>query len=141
LPNIGGNCHEASHRPIVVGSLFLIGILPAVSGQPIVAVTSGQLAANADAVADRDTYTLKASVDIQEWQHKLHVFSASAEANGKEASNTAATDLDDAWSRTEAASRKLQDVGTEGWENAKAMYEKASRDLTDAWNKVQHGDK
>jgi hypothetical protein len=126
---------------IVVGPLLLIGPLPAVAGQPIIAVTSSQLAASGDATADRDTYTQKARVDIQEWQHKLHEFSASAEANGKEASNTAASDLDNAWSKAEAASWKLQDAGAESWENAKAAYEKASRDLADAWDKVQHGDK
>ena len=126
---------------IVILPLLLIGPLSAVAGQPVVAVTSSQLADSGDATADRDTYTQKARVDIQEWQHKLHDFSATAEANSNLASNKAEMALDDAWSRTEDASWKLQDAGAEGWENAKATYEKASRDLADAWNKVPHEDK
>ena len=61
---------------------------------------------------------------MREWQRKLHDFSVNAEANGKEAGNAAKTDLNKAWAKTEAASRKLQTVGDEGWDNAKTSFER-----------------
>ena len=75
---------------------------------------------------------------MQEWQRKLHDFSVRAEANGKEAGNAADTDLQKAWTRTEAASRRLQTVGAEGWDRARTSFEQASRDLAAAWDRVRH---
>lgn len=79
----------------------------------------------------------RARDEMQEWRRKLHDFSAKAEANGKEAGNAAETDLNKAWTKTEAASRKLETVGAEGWDHAKTSFEKASRELADAWDKVR----
>ena len=124
---------------IIIGPLVLIGALPAAADQPPVALGSGapvQLAAAGDASADRDTYIHQAQDEMQEWQRKLHDFSATAEAKGKEAGTAAETHLNDAWAKAEDASRQLQTVSAEGWESAKTAYENASRDLSDAWNKV-----
>ncbi len=38
---------------------------------------------------------------------------------GEEAGNAAEVDLNKAWTKAEAASRKLQTVGADGWESAK----------------------
>ena len=73
---------------------------------------------------------------MQEWQRKLHDFSEKAAAKGKEAGNAAENDLNKAWTKADAASRKLQTVGAEGWESAKTSFEKASHELADAWHKI-----
>jgi hypothetical protein len=130
--------HTAS---IVIGSLVLIGALPAAAGgQSTISPSASapvRLAANGDATVDRDTYMQRARDEMQEWRRKLHDFSAKANANGKEAGNTAETDLNKAWTRTEAASRKLQTVGAEGWDHAKASFEQASHELADAWDRIR----
>ncbi|MGC2201257.1 MAG: hypothetical protein WA633_14065 [Stellaceae bacterium] len=122
---------------------MLIGGLPA-AGQSTLTLGSGapvQLAAGGDSTADRDTYTQKARDEMQEWQRKLHDFSAKAEAKGQEAGNAAENDLNKAWAQAEAASRKLQTVGAESWESAKTSFEEASRELADAWHKIHPEDK
>jgi hypothetical protein len=125
---------------IVIGPLLLIGALPAAAGQSPPALGSNapvRLAAGGDAAADRDTYTQKARNDMQEWRRKLHDFSEKAGATGKEAGSAAETDLNKAWTKTEAASRRLQTVGAEGWDHARISFEKASHELTDAWDKIR----
>ena len=128
---------------IVIASLMLIGALPAAAGQsdpaPVASTPAG-LAAAGDTTTDRASYTQKAREDMQEWQRKLHDFSVRAEANGKEAGSAADTDLTKAWTRTEAASRRLQTVGAEGWDRARTSFEQASRDLAAAWGRVRHPD-
>ena len=125
---------------IVIGPLMLIGALPTV-GQSITTNTPIKLAAGGNLTVDRETYTQKARDEMQEWQKKLHDFSENTEAKGKEAGNAAEKDLNEVWTRTEAASRQLQTVGDEGWDAAKTSYEKAIRDLAEAWQKVHPGDK
>jgi hypothetical protein len=124
---------------IIIGALLLIGGLPA-AGQSTLAPGSGapvRLAGGGDATADRQTYAQQARADIQEWQRKLQDFGEKAEAKGKEAGQAAATDLNKAWTRAEAASGRLQTAGAEDWESAKASFEKASRELADAWDRVR----
>ncbi len=104
---------------IVIGSVVLIGALPAAAGQSTLSPGANapvRLAANGDPTVDKDTYLQRARKEMQEWRRRLHDFSARAEANGKGTGNTAETDLNKAWTRTEAASRKLQTVGAEGWD-------------------------
>jgi hypothetical protein len=129
---------------IVVGPLMLIGALPAAAGQSALALGSGapvRLVAGSDSTADRDTYTQKARNEMQEWQQKLHDFSARAEAKGAEAGRAAKDDLDAAWTKAEAASRQLQTASAEGWESARTSFDAASRGLIDAWHKVHPEDK
>ena len=90
---------------IVIGSLVLIGALPAGAGQSTLAPDSGapvRLAAGADSTADRDTYTRKAREEMQEWQQKLHDFSEKAAAKGKQLDNAAKNDLNKAWAKAKA---------------------------------------
>ena len=58
---------------IVIGSLMLIGVLPAAADQSSFSSDHPiQLAAaGADFAADRDTYVQKARDEMQEWQQKL----------------------------------------------------------------------
>ena len=130
---------------IVIGPLMLIGALSALADPSISSGTPLRLAAGGDTTSDdttsdRQTYTQKAREDMQEWQRKLHDLGASAEAKGQEGGTAAERDLNEAWTRTEAASRQLQTVGDEGWESAKATYAKASHDLAEAWHRVHPGD-
>jgi hypothetical protein len=46
-----------------------------------------------------------------------------------------------AWNKAEAASRKLETVGAEGWEHAKTSFEQASRELAETWHKIHPEDK
>ena len=85
---------------------------------------------------DRDACSRKAHDDVRDWQQKLHEFNAKAEVDGKEADRTAKADLDVAWRKTEAASRKLRIAGARGWDVAKTDYEKASQDLADTWHRI-----
>jgi hypothetical protein len=126
---------------VVIGPLMLSGALPAAAGSSVFSDTSIQLAAVSDAPSDRDTYTRKAQDEMQAWQKKLHDFSVNARAKGQEASNAAGQDLNEAWTKTEAASRDLQSAGDEGWARAKISYEHASHDLAEAWHKANPDDK
>jgi hypothetical protein len=129
---------------IVIGPLVLLGALPAAAGQSTLALGSGtpiRLAAGGDSTADRDTYTQKARAEMQEWQRKLHDFGEKAAAKGKEAGNAAENDLNEAWTKAEAASRQLQTVGAEGWESARTSFEKASHELAEAWHKIHPEEK
>ena len=115
---------------IIIGSFMLIGALPAAAGQSELVLGSSapiRLAASGDSTSDRDTYTQKARDEMQEWQRKLHAFSKKAEAKGKEASNAAENDLNKAWAKTKAASRKLRTTSIQGWESAKTSFENAVR--------------
>ena len=71
------------------------------------------------------------------WQQKLHDFNNKMEAKGKDAGSAVEDDLDKAWTKTEAASQKLQTAGADGWASARSAYENASHDLADAWDKFR----
>ncbi len=122
---------------IVVGSFMLSGTPPAAAGSALASGSGApvRLAAG-DATADRDTYLREAQDQMQEWRRKLHEVGDTAETKGKEAGTAAEKDLNDAWTKAEAASRKLQNVGAEGWESARTSYEEASRELAEAWRKI-----
>lgn len=45
-------------------------------------------------------------------------------------------DLHRAWTKTQAASHRLETVGADGWDSAKASFETASQELAEAWHKV-----
>jgi hypothetical protein len=129
---------------IVIGSLTLIGAIPAAADRSALTFGSGasvQLADAGGSPADRDTYAQRARDEMQEWQHKLNDFSEKAEATGKEAGHAAQNDLNKAWTKAESASRELQTVAADGWERAKTSYEKATRELADAWEKIRSQNK
>jgi hypothetical protein len=128
---------------IIIGSLTLIGALPA-TAQSAPALGSDapvRPAATGDMTADRDTYTRKAQDDMQDWQRKLHDFGEKAAANGHAVADAAENDLNAAWIAADADARKLQIATAAGWEDAKISFEKASRDLADAWDKIRLQDK
>lgn len=129
---------------IVIGPLMLIGALPAGAGQSTPALGSRaavQIAAADESTADRESYTRKAQDELREWQHKLREFGDQAAASGKAAGNAANDDLNQARTKAEAATDRLQTVGAEGWASAKASFEQASHDLSDTWHRVHPDDK
>jgi len=128
---------------IVIGSLTLIGALPA-TAQSAPAVGSDAPARSAttgDTTADRESYTRKAQDDMQDWQRKLHDFGEKAAANGHAAADAAQNDLNAAWIAADADARQLQTATAEGWEDAKISFENASRELAADWDKIRPQDK
>jgi hypothetical protein len=95
-----------------------------------------QLAAAHDSTADRERYTRKKRDDMQEWQRKLHAFGEKIRAKATQAHNSAGDDLDKAWTRAEAASRRLETASSEDWDSAKISFERASHKLDLAWRKI-----
>jgi len=129
---------------IVFTPLMLIGVLPALAGQPVSLTPSNapvRLAADTASTADRDTYMQRAKVELQEWQRKVHDFGEQAKAKGQTASDSTGNELNEAWSKTEAASHRLQTASADGWDSAKISFEKASHNLADPWHKVHPEDK
>jgi hypothetical protein len=112
---------------ILIGSLALIGALPAAAGD--------------ESTNDKDAYTRKAHNDVQEWHRKLDSFDRRVETAGKETGKAAQADLNMAWTKTQAASRQLETAGADGWDKAKSAFEKASDDLADTWHRNVPDDK
>ncbi len=126
---------------LVIAPFMLVGALPAAAGPSISSDTPIQLAAANDSTADRDTYARTARDHMRDWRHKLQDFGEKAKAKGQKEGDAAEKDLNAAWIKTEAESRKLQTASIEGWESAKISFEKASRELADAWNRIRPEDK
>ncbi len=118
---------------VIAGSLVLMAALPA-AGQSARSVDSNALALNS--ANDRGTYILMARGEVQEWRQKIRDFSASAQTKATKANELAVDDLIRAWTRTEAASRRLENAGAADWQGAKASYTAASLKLVLAWHKV-----
>jgi hypothetical protein len=118
---------------VTAGSLVLMAALPA-AGQSARSVDSNASASNS--ASDRGTYIQMARDEVQEWRQKLRDFSDSAQTKGTEANKVAVDDLTRAWTRTEAASRRLENAGAADWQGAKASYKAASQKLVLAWHKV-----
>jgi hypothetical protein len=126
---------------IVVGSLMLIGALPAGADQQGSSNAHTQWTAVGGSSADHDTYAQKVRGDMQDWQQRLQAFGEKAKSQGRQADNATANALNAAWSRTQEGAHKLQTATAEGWESAKASYEKASNDLAGAWARIRPEDK
>src|ERR1700691_6768334 len=97
----------------VLGSLLMIGALPALASQSTAPNTQIQLAADSD--ADRGTYTQNAQDDMDQWQHKVHDFGEKAKATGQQGSTAAKDDLDKAWTKAKVAADGLETTGADGW--------------------------
>ena len=120
---------------LIVAPLLLAGALSTAGAQPVSSTTQTQPA------TERDSYTLKAQNDMQEWGQKLHRFGEKAKAKGQQAGDATADGLNAAWAKTQAEADKLRVAGADGWDSAKASYEKASHDLADTWNRIRPEDK
>jgi hypothetical protein len=119
----------------VLGSLLIIGALPAVAGQSTAPNRQIQLAADSD--ADRGAYTQNAQDDMDQWQQKVHDFGEKAKATGQQGSTAAKDDLDKAWTKAKVAADGLKATGADGWQNARMSFEKAKHDLADTWDRIK----
>jgi hypothetical protein len=117
---------------VMAGSLVLMAALPG-AGQAARLVSNVSVH---DSTNDRRTYIQGARREVEQWRQKLHDFSDSARAKATEANATALDDLTRAWTRTEAASRRLENAGANDWRSAKISYRTASRKLVLAWHKI-----
>ena len=120
---------------LIVAPLLLVTAPPSTATSAAV-----QLVAVSDQVADRDSYKQKAEADMREWRRKLHDFGAKAEATGKQAGDTAKSDLDQAWASADDAAAKLKAAGDKDWESAKARFETATHELAEAWRRINPND-
>jgi anaerobic glycerol-3-phosphate dehydrogenase len=123
---------------VMAGSLVLMAALPA-AGQSARSMDSNASALNS--ASDRGTYVQMVRDEVQEWRQKMRDFSDSAQTKATEANKAAVDDLTRAWTRTEAASRRLENAGTADWQGAKASYKTASKKLVLAWHKVDPTEK
>lgn len=129
---------------IVFAPLLLVGVLPAFAGQPASqspAYASTDGVASTGTTTDRNTYTQRAQDEVQEWRRKLHDFSEQAKVKGQSARNASGNKLNEAWSKTKAASHKLRTASADSWEGAKTSFEKASHRLADAWHQIHPEEK
>lgn len=127
----------------IIAALALASAVPA-AGQSNLGSGSGasvRFAAAHDSTAGREAYTQKARDDMQEWQRKLQAFGGKIQADATQARNSAADDLNKAWTRADAASRRLETVSSEDWDSAKISFKRASRKLDLAWRKIDLGKK
>jgi len=125
---------------IVIGPLILIGALPAAAGQAPVALDPGapvRLAAG-DSTADRNSTLKRRSTKCGNGNESCMTSARKRRPSGKESGNAAENDLNEAWTKAEAASRQLQTVGAEG---AQTSFEKASHELAEAWHEIHPDDK
>jgi hypothetical protein len=123
----------------IIAALALVSVAPAAAQSNPGSGSSASVrvaAAPHDSTTDRETYTQKARDDMQEWQRKLHAFGAKIQAKATRVHNSAGDDLDKAWTRAEAASRRLETVSSEDWDSAKISFERASHKLDLAWRKI-----
>lgn len=123
----------------IIAALALVSVAPAAAQSNPGSGSSASVrvaAAPHDSRADRETYTQKARDDMQEWRRKLHAFGGKVQAKATRVHNSAGDDLDEAWTRAEAASRHLETASSEDWDSAKISFEKASHKLDLAWRKV-----
>jgi hypothetical protein len=119
---------------VTAGSLVLMAALPA-TGHSARSLDSNASALNS--ASDRGTYVQMARDEVQEWRQKMRDFRGSA----TEANKAAVDDLTRAWTRTEAASRRLENAGAADWQGAKASYKTASQKLVLAWHKASPTEK
>jgi hypothetical protein len=119
---------------VIAGSLVLAAAFPA-AGQAARLVDSN--ASVRDSANDRVTYIQGARREVEEWRQKLHDSSDSTRVKATEANKAALDDLTRAWTRTEAAARRLENAGADDWQIAKTSYKTASRELVLAWHKVR----
>ena len=118
---------------VMAGSLVLMAALPAAGHA---ARLVGSNASVHDSANDRATYIEGARREVEEWRQKLHNLSDSTRVKATDANQAALDDLTKAWTRTEAASRRLENAGADDWQIAKTSYKTASRKLVLAWHRV-----
>lgn len=112
----------------LIGGLILAVATPVTAAPPPEAVTQQ--------ASDRDGYVHQVQTRMQEWRRKLYGFSEIAEAKREEAGTIADDDLNQAWTKAEAASRKLQSASGDNWDSAKTAFEAAAHDLAVSWQKI-----
>lgn len=131
---------KALTASLVIG-LLVAGTSPAAPVEPVVPLDGPVQLVAVDTTTARDTYAHEARAKMLEWKTKLHDFGKTADAKGTQAGATVQSDLNIAWAKADAASRKLQAAGADGWENAKASYETAGNNLAETWKKISESSK
>lgn len=118
---------------VMAGSLVLMAGLPAAGHAARLVLPNASVH---DSANNRATYIEEARREVEEWRQKLHNLSDSTRVKATDANKAALDDLTKAWTRTEAASRRLENAGADDWQIAKTSYKTASRKLVLAWHRV-----
>ncbi len=123
---------------LIVGPSVLAGAAHAelAAHNPLLASSSAIHAVAMANPADRKTYVRKKEAKMEEWRSKIGHFAERTQANATAAGDAAAHEIHLAWSHVEQTSAKLDVVGEDGWDSAKAAYERASQDLEATWARV-----
>ena len=126
---------------VVIGPLMLSALSVTGAGWSAFGAPTQLAAAGGDSSLDRNTYDRKARDDVEEWRQKLSDFSDKAKAKGQKQGTALESDLNKAWTKTEAEAHKLQTATAEDWQSAKVSYGDASHALADAWHRIDGADK
>ena len=128
--------------PIVIGTLALTGVSPAVAqSKPADKPTSVGLSTTRDPAAERSSYTLQAQDEVRLWEKRLHDFDAKAQVKATVSEASASKELNDAWTDTKSASSRLETAAEADWDGAKASFKKATDKLVVAWHNANPSSK
>jgi hypothetical protein len=119
--------------PIVLAGTAQAGVTP--SNLLLWSASTIHLAA-AENPPDRKTYVETKDEGMAKWRSRIDDFTARTHAKATAAGEAASREIERAWRHVEQASRILDTVGEDGWDNAKTAYERASRDLGATWARV-----
>jgi hypothetical protein len=93
-------------------------------------------AASCAGCTERDSFTLKAQNDMQDWGYRIHDFAIAAIASGQHVDTSAEDDLTVAWHKASVASEALSNAGDEAWNRTKDTYVVAEAALASAWARL-----
>ena len=114
-------------------SLLLAGAMPALAIEPLSPSPAhgGYIRpiAEGDFATKKDEYMRGAKREMDEWGDKMH-----------RAGDHASKDVDQAWSSTKEAARRLQSASADQWDHAKHGFEGAMQGLKDRWHKIHPED-
>jgi hypothetical protein len=113
--------------------LALSGTVPALAIEPLSPSPAHpsyiRPVAESDFATKKDEYMRGAKREMDEWGDKLH-----------RAGDHAGKDVDQAWSNTKDAARRLQSASADQWDRAKHGFENSMQGLKDRWHKIHPED-
>ncbi len=90
---------------------------------------------------DQASFSRKAGVEMQEWQHKIDAFATRAKSEGKHASADTQAAFDKAWANSKVAADRLKKSSKSGWSDAKKYYDEQTSNLATAWQRLTDSNK
>lgn len=123
---------------LVLAPLMMAPLLLA----PLPAAAQGAAQTTPAAPADdQASFSRKAGVEMQEWQHKIDAFATRAKSEGKHASADTQAAFDKAWANSKKAADRLKKSSKSGWSDAKKYYDEQTSNLATAWQRLTDSNK